>query len=125
MAKLSVTRLLETSRMLATEAGKQLVELIEYVNSTSSEIIRSLRNGLTFQDNFDALVSTVEVKDDIDTAINTNQRTPSMIIIGRNQSGLKVDSFGWSVDTSGVVTIKVKFLPTATSVQRLTLLIIF
>mgnify|MGYP006933461297 CR=1 FL=1 len=59
--KLSIARVLETSKYLATDAGKQLEEFVTFVSDLSEQMIRSLRNGLTLRDNFDCQVVDVTI----------------------------------------------------------------
>src|SRR5258706_14299937 len=61
MAKLSVTRLVETSRMLRTQAGQDLADLLTFVNDIADQTIRALRQKLTYGDNFDCSVQTVSL----------------------------------------------------------------
>ena len=59
--KLTITRVLETAKVLATEAGQQIGDFISYMAEFVDQVVRALRNGLTFKDNFDCEVRLVSL----------------------------------------------------------------
>jgi hypothetical protein len=126
VAKLSVTRLLETAKLLQTEAGQQLSELIDYTNNTFEQLIRALRNGLSFSDNFNCKVSTVELTHDVFQIVNTDGKTPSQILCGRTFSlTTAVEALVWYVDDANQVQVKAFFVGAPTAKQRAVLTIFF
>src|SRR3954469_1335808 len=76
--KLSIPKLLDTSRLLTTQAGQQLEELVTYVSVTFSQIIQALRNGLTYADNFDCLIQTVSLSHNTPQVINRGTATKTI-----------------------------------------------
>ena len=126
MAKLSIQRLLEASKLKATEAGQQLGELIDFVNTMADQLVRALRNGLTFQDNFNCLVSTLELKDGISSVVNTGGKRPYGIIPIRVVSESEsVASLVWSIDQSDQTNVTVSFTGSPTEKQLVTVIILF
>lgn len=129
MAKLSVTRLLDASRMLTTDAGKQLRDLIDYVNNVSSEVVRALRGGLTFSDNFSCKFAEVTLTHNVANILNTDGRTPVGIFPVRvNSSTYGIDAVSWWVDSSANVQIRPLFTPAPPAsdvAQKVTLVILF
>ena len=126
MAKISVTRLLETAKLLATEAGSQLAELIDYTNNTFEQIIRALRNNLSFADNFNAKVATVELTHNVNQVINADGKTPTGILPSRVFSTTTgIDSFAWYVSDKGEVNAKATFTGAPTTAQKVVLIILF
>lgn len=127
MAKLTVSRLLETSRLLATQAGQQLSELITYTNDTTEQIIRALRQGLTVDDNFNALSATLSLQHNTEQIVDTSGRTPSYVIVGRVvSSSVGVDAFTWYIDNNNRLVVKVGFTtPVPTSAVNVTVIIFF
>lgn len=124
--KLSVTRLLETAKLLQTEAGKQLSELIDYTNNTFEQLIRALRNGLTFGDNFNAKVSTVELTNNVYQAVNTDGKTPIGIFCVRVVStSVGMDSLAWYVNDKGSTQVNMTFTGAPTTAQKVVLIILF
>ena len=126
MAKLSIQRLLEASKLKATEAGKQLDELIDFVNDLADQIVRSLRNGLNFQDNFNCLVSTVEVKSGESTVVNTGGQRPYGIFPIRVISEtVSVANLVWFIDDKNQTTVKIDFAGAPTTAQKVVIVILF
>ena len=55
MAKISVSKIFELSKYLATKSGQELKDALIYLSEFAEVSLRTLRNGLTFRDNFDSL----------------------------------------------------------------------
>jgi hypothetical protein len=112
--KLNISRIFETSQLLATEAGDQLKEMITYMADLSEQVLRALRNQLNYGDNFDAIVSNVSLTHQVTSTINTDRRTPVGIEIQRvvsTQYG--IDGHGWYVDEDESVKLWVSFVDNA------------
>ena len=126
MAKLSIQRLLEVSKLLATDAGKQLEEALTFLNDVSDQVLRALRNGLTFQDNFNAALSEVTVKHDVETQVSTSGKRPSGVIPLRVLSTTSgIDGITWYLNNQGILTVKIKFTDAPTDSRKVQLLILF
>jgi hypothetical protein len=126
MAKLGIQRLLEASKLKATEAGQQLGELIDFVNDLADNFVRALRNGLTFQDNFNCLVSTVSVKHGESTVVNTGGKRPYGIIPIRVVSESEsISSLSWYIDQSNRTNLSVSFTGAPSEAQSVVIIILF
>jgi hypothetical protein len=127
MAKLSLSRLLDATKLLATEAGKELQDLITFVNDVTDQFARALRNNLNFQDNFSAKVSTIELSQNEYQVVSTDGKKPVGIfpIKVSNGSATSIDTFTWYIDNQGKTLIKVKFDPAITSTVGVTIVILF
>jgi hypothetical protein len=129
MAKLSVTRLFDATKVLSTKAGEELADLIDYVNTTTSEIIRALRNGLTFSDNFACITPTVSLKHDTEQVISTDGKTPVNVLVGKvGVAKFSVDRFGWYINSSNQLVCKIFYSPVPSSTedtQSVNLIILF
>jgi hypothetical protein len=126
MAKLSIQRLLEVSKLLATDAGKQLEEALTFLNDVSDQVLRALRNGLTFQDNFNCLVTEATLKHDTETQISTSGKRPSGVIPLRVLSTTSgIDATTWFLNNQGQLTVKIKFSDAPTESRKVQLLILF
>jgi hypothetical protein len=126
MAKLSIQRLLEVSKLVATDAGQQLQEALTFLNDVSDQVLRALRNGLTFQDNFNCLVTESTLKHDTETQISTSGKRPSGVIPLRvlsTSSG--IDGITWFLNNQGQLTVKIKFTDAPTESRKVQLLILF
>jgi uncharacterized UPF0160 family protein len=96
MAKITISRIFEISKLLATETGQELQSFFEYFSQVNELVLRVLRKGLTFEDNMQSIVREYEVTSDIEQAINVDKKTPSGIIITKVVSeSVSVTNFVW------------------------------
>jgi len=110
MAKLSLQRLLEVSRLLATEAGQQLQDLLTFTNDLADQVLRALRQGLTFQDNFNCLVRQYTIQHQTDTLINTDGKRPYGVIPVRVVSEtIRVGAINWHIDSTDQTFVNISF----------------
>tara|TARA_R100000656_G_scaffold61197_2_gene47295 strand:+ start:578 stop:985 length:408 start_codon:yes stop_codon:yes gene_type:complete len=113
MAKITISRLFEVSAYLTTEAGKELKEALVYLSEFVEVTIRSLRNGLTFVDNFDVTAKSVQVRSGAETVILTDEKKRVKEVVCRRVSHDKyylVNSFGWRYNAKGEVVITLTLL---------------
>lgn len=116
MAKLTVSRLLEVSKLLSTEAGQQLQELITFTNDISDQTIRALRQGLTFDDNVNSKTATITLKDSTEQIVDTGGKTPWSVTVSRVISTVYgVGEWYWYMNNSGQLVVKIKFAVPITS----------
>lgn len=125
--KITASRLLDTAKILQTDAGQKLSELVDYVTSTSEELIRALRGSLTFSDNFNSMVWTGTLTHATAQLINTGQRQPTAIIYGQVQStAYGFASLTWYMDSNTNLVVKPYFGPSVpTQALGATLTILF
>lgn len=124
--KISISRLLETSKFLATEPGQALSDFIQYVAELAENVIRALQNNLTFADNFNCKVTTLSLKHNVEQVVNTNAKRPMGILpMQAVSSTTGVDSLIWYVNNSGQVVIKVGFVGAPTTTVDLVVAILF
>jgi hypothetical protein len=110
MAKITISRLFETSKILATKSGQELADLVQYLADFAEQTLRNLRNGLTFADNFNCKVFQVKLLQATDTIINTDSKIPIGIIPIRVVSTTAtLDAFGWFIDNNGRVNVNARF----------------
>ncbi len=110
MAKLTIQRLLEVSKLLATEAGEQLSELLTFVNDVSDQVLRALRNGLTFKDNFNCDLPIVKIKHNEETEVSTGDNRPSGVMpLKVVSTKYGIDQFSWWVSNQGKLVVKIAF----------------
>lgn len=118
MAKLSLNQLLETSKFLATKSGQELTDFINYVSDLASQTISALRNGLTFADNMNCKIVTIQMAAGVGQLVNTDGKKPNGVL---NLSGGSVE---WIVGSDGKLTVTAYFASGATS-KLTTLVILF
>lgn len=110
MTKIRQTKQFDVSKSLASEPGKILADFIQYTADALDQVIRVLRNGVSFGDNIDANFKTATLKPDTVSALNTSDRKPACVLISKVVSTLYgVDSFQWFIDGQGITQVQVGF----------------
>ena len=108
--KLNIPRIFEKSKVLSTEAGQQVQELVDFVADFTEQMIRAMRNQITFADNMDAIVSEVTVPDQAETIVYTGNKTPMGIVVLKvMDKDYGVDAFRWYIDDSNQTKIWIKY----------------
>lgn len=130
MAKITVSRIFELSKYLATKSGQELKDALGYLSEFAEVSLRSLRNGLTFRDNFDCEVRSISVRSNTETTIAiASRKRPTAVMVTRvvNDQYYIVDQFGWKYSSDGgiVVTVVVVGSPAPTIDITVELLILF
>lgn len=110
MAKITIARLLETSKLLATEAGQQLSELITYMSDLSEQVLRTLNNNVTIRDNLSAKIATVSLKQNTEQVLNTDGKYPIWVAPARVVSNTYgVENFHWYINSANDVIVRIAF----------------
>lgn len=112
MTKVTIARLFEISKYLATPAGQQLKDALEFLSSFSENMILCLRNGLTFADNFQAEIKSLTVVNNVESVVMVNSKVPvSQIMVRRviDDTYYVCDSLGWKYNPSGQLVVKLGF----------------
>lgn len=124
MARLTIGRIFELSKALATAAGKELADFINDYADTREQVVRALRNGITLKDNINCILSTVSLKHNTPQIVNTSGRQPVVVFVGRTAKQIYNCSIGWEMNNNGELSV----LPTITGTTNaidVVLLIIF
>lgn len=124
MAKYNITRLLETTPLLATQAGEQLKGAVNYLSELAENVSRILRNGITFADNVACEIRTVGLKHDTDTVIGAAKPVTG-IIPTRVISQRALDSFAWFYDAQSRLVVRATFGGAPADSQNVTLVLLF
>ncbi len=121
MAKITLSRIYELSRYLATKAGQELEGPLTYLSEFAELTLRNLRNGLTFADNLDCETKQVIVRHNTEATVSVSARKrATRIYVDRaiDQTYYVVEGFGWKFNSSGEIVIKITFAgPPASSVD--------
>lgn len=124
--KLGISRLVETSKLLNTKAGKELSDLITHYTELAEGVIRALNNGLTLEDNMNGKALSVSLKSGVEQVINTDGKVPAEVRVRRvASSAYGVDSFLWYINNSGFTVVKANFTGSPTESLDVTLAILF
>lgn len=123
--KITITRLLELSKALATDAGAQLKDTLSYLSELAEQSVRALRNGLTFADNFDCKVAVVSLKHNTPTLVSADKAVSGILVARVYSSANPLDSFTWYYDEANRLTVKAGFVSAPTDAISVTLLILY
>jgi hypothetical protein len=107
--KLTITRVLETAKVLATEAGQEIGDFISYMAEFVDQVVRALRNGLTFKDNFDCEVRLVSLLHNTAQIVSSTRTVTGIIPVRLVRQDLMLRDFGWYYDDNGRLTVKASF----------------
>jgi len=130
VSKITVSKIFELSKYLATKSGQELKDALVYMSEFAEVSLRNLRNGLTFSDNFDCETKLVSVRTNTETKVSlANRKRPSCILVRRVISDVYyvVDKFGWKFGQDGDIVINITFggSPAATEQISVEILILF
>lgn len=104
--------------MLATQAGSDIQELIEFVQQFAEQSIRAFRNGLTFEDNVRCSINNVVLKHGVEQLINVTGETigiiPTRVMNSTDRTtgvvtNESITNFFWYFNNSGQLTVKANF----------------
>ena len=109
MAKITLTRLLETAQLLATEAGQQLAQFITYMSEHVEQTTRALQGGLSFADNFACERKIVSLKHNVAQLVSAKKPVEDILATRVFSSVHGLDSFAWYYDSGGRLTVKATF----------------
>lgn len=128
MAKITIQRIFETTKALSTEAGQSLADFINFSAQFAEVTLRSLRNGLTYQDNMDCEIKTVELTHNTLTTISlSGTRRPTEIRVRRlvNPAHVLAKPMAWGFTSTGKVYVQAEFSPVPTIPQTLDIIVLY
>lgn len=111
MAKISISRIFETSRALATKSGQELSDVVQFLADLAEQTLRALRNGLTYGDNFDCEPKFVQLRSGVATVISVTAAKPVKEVRVRRflDTRYPLASWIWYVDQAGALTVQAVF----------------
>lgn len=111
MAKISISRIFETSRALATKSGQELADVVGFVADLGEQSLRALRNGLTYGDNFDCEPKLVYLRNDFATVVSVQATKPVKEVRIRRflDTRYPLTSWIWYTNATGNLTVKATF----------------
>lgn len=108
--KITLSRIFETSKALATSAGQELGDFIDFTAQMSEQVLRALRNGLTFEDNVRCLSQRVTFTSGQPQVVSTSGKLPTRVLATRVYSFTNgLAGFLWYVDGQNRLTVRCTF----------------
>jgi hypothetical protein len=100
------------SKLLQTKSGQELREFLVYMSDVTENLIRALRNRLTFKENFNSEVKRVDLYEGIESPVSSPTNRPQAILLLRvhDITNYEVASFGWKFSNNGTCTVKARFV---------------
>ena len=123
--KLTLTSIFDATQVLASKAGQEMAPFVDYVTRAFEEVIRSLRNNLTFQDNFLCNVKTVSLKHGTTISIPFDKKVTGIIPVRVNHTSDSLDSLNWYYDSKGDLKITAYFRLAGDDSRSVTLIALF
>lgn len=80
MAKLSLSKIFELSKALTSEAGAELEEPLTFLSELGEQVLRVLKNQLTFTDNFNCEIKSVNLRHNTAIPIEVGSRRPTTVL---------------------------------------------
>jgi hypothetical protein len=124
--KITLSRIFETSKALATAPGQELQDFINFVAQFAEQTLRALRNGLTLDDNVRCVTQRIALTNLTDQLVNTGSVVPNRVLVTRVYSTkYSLASWLWFLDNAGKLTVRLGFTPTPTERVEVDLLIFY
>lgn len=111
MTKLDLGRMLEIDQIKADQPSMQ--PFLEYMSVFCEQVLRTLRNGVSLDDNLNGTSKLVNIFHDTETVVFAIPlpKPITEVYIRRVVDNIyyQVEAFGWKYDNSGDIVVKVKF----------------
>ncbi len=128
VAKVTIGKLIDTGKILATKTGKDIADFVEYMSQLADITIRNLQQGLTYRENFACQTLNVNLREGVPQVINADKGRPTEVrVIRFYNTSYALSSWVWYFDGNGRCTVKATFTgtPTATTDINLDVLILY
>jgi hypothetical protein len=128
MAKITIQRIFETTKALATEAGQSLQDFINFNAQFAELTLRSLRNGITYSDNFDCEIKKISISHNVNLNIPTDvSRRPTEVRVRRvlDVTSSLARPLSWGFSENGKVFVRAFFDPVPTSPVNIEIIVLY
>jgi hypothetical protein len=127
MAKITIQRVFDTTKALATEAGQSLQDMIQFQAQFAEVALRALRNGLNYADNMDCEIRQLSLSHDTQTVLTVGNKRPTEI---RQRRILDVghtltQPIAWGFTAAGKPYVTASFSPTPTDPVSIEIIILY
>lgn len=121
MSKINLGAIFEISKALATEAGQQLAEPLDFLAEFGEQSLRALNRGLTFRDNFDGDFKTVDLTHGVNQVVSVSKNPVDIWVTRTFTKTAFCTNFGWYIDDDSRLIVNASFVgaPTAAITTRL------
>jgi hypothetical protein len=126
MAKITIQRIFDATKALASEAGQSLQDFINFQAQFAEITLRALRNGLTYADNMDCEIRSLKLSQNASVAINLTKR-PTEIRARRvlETSFALAQPIQWGFTANGKPFVVAVFSPVPTTPVEVEIIILY
>lgn len=113
--KIKLSSVLDLSKFLSTQAGKELRDVLEYLSQLSQQLITALTSNLSYSDNFSCEIKRIQIANNTITKIAPSRAiNVTEIRIRRVYDNVFyiVDYCGWNYADDGSINFLVNFIGT-------------
>lgn len=125
--KLKISKVLDVSKFLPTEAGDQLKDVLLYLGEFTQQIVQAVGGKLNFADNFLSENKVINVINNQVSTVNVNGKRITNLFIVRSLDPdyYVIERFGWKYDNSGNVSLVIGLLGSPTTTVQVEILILY
>jgi hypothetical protein len=126
MAKITIQRIFDATKALASEAGQSLQDFINFQAQFAEITLRALRNGLTYADNMDCEIRSLKLSQNASVALNLTKR-PTEIRARRvlETSFALAQPIQWGFTANGKPFVVAVFSPVPTTPVEVEIIILY
>lgn len=110
MARTTFSRLFDIAKIASTKVYQEIPDFFTYFAQLAEVVVRNLRNGLTYEDNFNGDFKTVSLKHGTPQIVSTSKNPVRRCKADRVLStAYLISAFNWYYDNNGNFTVCVKY----------------
>lgn len=112
MTAINVAKLFDISKTIGTQAGQQVQDFIQYTVQTMSQVVATLRNGISLGENVDCDVKVFTLTSDTAQVVSVSPgKTPTgMFVVRVGSKAVTLDAFNWWFDDSSKPTVQARLI---------------
>ena len=126
MTKQNIQRTYDPAKVLQTKAGQEVKDFIDSQLSVNELVLRTLQNGVSFEDNIYGVARDVELKH-AEVQIISADKPVQMILVGRvyAKDFALSQPLHWYYNDQNQLEVLAKFTPIPTVAVKLRLVLLF
>jgi hypothetical protein len=125
--KIRISKVLDVSKFLETEAGNQLKDVLMYLGEFTQQIVQAVGGKLSYVDNFLSEVKTITAKNNEEITVSVNGKRIFDVRVIRSLSPefYIIERFGWKYDNSGNINLTLAVTGSPTQPIQYEILILY
>jgi hypothetical protein len=125
--KVNSVKLFEANQISDEKLRQQLSPLIEFINSTTDQLVRAVQGGITLEDNLDTQALTIEFTHGVskDVLVKDPQRILGVLAMKILHSSDAVVGLRWSATNTEAISVTLYFLEEKTEKRKVNLICLY